>query len=76
MPHPDSEGHTAGLFLSPEGVQTMRQAPRCIWKGIILGNLLIKIFDKLGIHCTNFGSVVEKFNSDMEFKSFLFIGQP
>ncbi len=54
----------------------MRQAPRCIWKGIILGNLLIKIFDKLGIHCTNFGSVVEKFNSDMEFKSFLFIGQP
>jgi len=30
MPHPDSEGHTAGLFLSPEGVQTMWQAPRCI----------------------------------------------
>lgn len=29
-------------------------------KGIILGNLLIKIFDKLGIHCTNFGSVTQK----------------
>ena len=25
MPHPDSEGHTAGLFLSPKGVQSMWQ---------------------------------------------------
>ncbi|KAL0043400.1 hypothetical protein WJX79_003619 [Trebouxia sp. C0005] len=44
-------------------------------KGIILGNLLIKIFDKLGIHCTNFGSVTQKFNSDLEFKSFVFIDE-
>ena len=42
-------------------------------KGIILGNLLIKIFDKLGIHCTNFGSVTQKFNSD--FKSFVFVDE-
>ena len=41
-----------------------------------MGNLLIKIFDKLGIHCTNFGSVTNKFNSDLEFKIFVFIGKP
>ncbi|DBA92230.1 TPA: hypothetical protein ACH3X1_015937 [Trebouxia sp. C0004] len=29
-------------------------------KGIILGNLLIKIFDKLGMHCTIFGSVTQQ----------------
>ena len=29
-------------------------------KGSILGNLLTKIFDKLWIHCTNFGSVTLK----------------
>ena len=46
-----------------------------IGKGIILGNLLIKIFDKLGIHCTNFGSVTQKFNSDLEFKSFVFVDE-
>ena len=34
----------------------------------------MKIFDKLGIHCTNFGSVTSKFNSDLEFKSLVFIG--
>ena len=31
-------------------------------KGIIVGNFLIKIFDKLRIHVTNFGSVTQKFN--------------
>ena len=30
MPHPDSEGHTAGFFLSLKGVQLMWQAPRCV----------------------------------------------
>ena len=29
-------------------------------KGIILGNLVVKIFDKLAIHVTNFGSVTQK----------------
>ena len=29
MPHPESQCHTAGLFLSPKGVQSMWQAPRC-----------------------------------------------
>lgn len=54
------------IFIGDQGTE----------KGIILGNLLIKIFDKLGIHCTNFGSVTQKFNSDLEFKSFVFIGMP
>ncbi len=42
-------------------------------KGIILGALLVKIFDKLAIHCTNFGSVTTKFNSDLEYKSYVFV---
>lgn len=44
-------------------------------KGIILGNLLVKIFDKLAIHCPNFGSVTQKFNSDMEFRSCVFVDE-
>jgi len=44
-------------------------------KGIVLGNLLIKIFDKLEIHCTNFGSDTQKFNSDLEYKSFVFVDE-
>lgn len=42
-------------------------------KGVILGNLLIKIFDKLGIHCTNFGSVTNEINPNLEFKSFVLV---
>ena len=42
-------------------------------KGIILGALLVRMFDKLAIHCTNFGSVVNKFNSDLEYKSYAFV---
>jgi hypothetical protein len=53
------------IFIGDQGTE----------KGIILGNLLIKIFDKLGIHCTNFGSVPQKFNSDLEFKSFVFVDE-
>ncbi len=29
-------------------------------KGIVLGNLLVNIFDKLAIHVTNFGSVTQR----------------
>lgn len=44
-------------------------------KGIILGALLVRMFDKLAIHCTNFGSVVNKFNSDLEYKSYVFVDE-
>jgi len=44
-------------------------------KGIILGGLMVKMFDTLGLHATDFGSVIGKFNSDMMFKCLVFIGK-
>lgn len=40
-----------------------------------MGALLVRMFDKLDVHCTNFGSVVNKFNSDLEYKSFVFVDE-
>jgi len=44
-------------------------------KGIILGGLMVKMFDKLGLHATNFGSVTGQFNSDLMLKCLVFIGK-
>ena len=44
-------------------------------KGIILSGLMVKMFGGLGLHATNFDSVTGKFNSDMMFKSLVFIGR-
>ena len=40
-----------------------------------MGALLVKMFDKLAIHCTNFGSVVNKFDSDLEYQCFVFVDE-
>ena len=45
-------------------------------KGIILAGLMVKMFEGLGLHNINFHSVMGKFNSDMMFKSLMFIGKP
>ncbi|KAL0019351.1 hypothetical protein WJX79_001213 [Trebouxia sp. C0005] len=53
------------LFMSEQGTG----------KGLVLGTLLPNIFDKLALHVTNFSSVVERFNSDLAHKSYVFVDE-
>ena len=56
------------FILRPVGIQ-------CKTKRIILGALLVRMFDVLAIHCTKLGNVVSKFNSDLQYKSFVFVDE-
>ncbi len=64
--HPNKKTGWMPFFIGPQGSG----------KGIILAGLMVKMFEGLGLHATNFDSVTGKFNSDMMFKSLVFIGRP
>ena len=64
--HPNMKTGWMPFFIGPQGSG----------KGIILAGLMVKMFEGLALHATNFDSVTGKFNSDMMFRSLVFIGKP
>lgn len=50
-------------------------SPQGSGKGLILSRLLCSIFDKLGHHVVNFSSIIDRFNSELAFKSYVFIDE-
>lgn len=64
--HPNKKTGWLPFFIGPQGSG----------KGIILAGLMVKMFEGLGLHATNFDSVTGKFNSNMMYKSLVFIGKP
>ena len=44
-------------------------------RAIILAHLLLPLFDKCGLHCTNFDAVTYRFNAAMEHKGFVLVDE-
>ncbi len=64
--HPNKKTRWMPFFIAPQW--------SCM--GIIRAWLMVKMFEGLGLPATNFDLVTGKFNSDMMFKSLVFIGKP
>ena len=53
------------IFIGPEGCG----------KGIILSHPLLPVFDKCGLHRTNFDTVTDHFNAALEHEVFIIVDE-